>query len=223
MLITPEQTLEAYERWAPSYEPVPHNPLMRAEQCAMLKQWPHVSGGRALDLACGSGRYAKLLTWAGAATVIALDFSAGMLQRVSGGLKVRASMMSLPFVDQAFDVIVSGLAIGHASSIDRLMSECARVLDRRGILLYSDFHAQAAHAGLVRSFKDATGATCVIPHHAYDLDAQVEAATAAGMVIESTMELRAGIEIAEPFTGSEEFYRQWQGLPLALIVRARKR
>jgi hypothetical protein len=34
--------------------------------------------------------------------------------------------------------------------------------------------------------------------------------------------LRAGIEVCEPFTGSESFYREWHGLPLVLIVRARK-
>lgn len=215
-------TLAAYERWAPTYEAVPHNPLMRAEQHAMLAQWPQVAGRRALDLACGSGRYAQLLVESGAADVTALDLSAGMLQRVTGCWRVRASMMNLPFVNDAFDVVVSGLAVGHASSIERWMSEAARVLDSQGVLLYSDFHPQAARAGLVRSFKDESGATWTVPHNTYELGAQVEAAATAGLVIESTTELRAGIEIAESFTGSEDFYRRWQGLPLALIVRARR-
>ena len=215
-------TLEAYERWAPTYEAVPHNPLMRAEQQAMLAQWPPVAGRRALDLACGSGRYAKLLVETGAVPVTALDFSAGMLQRVTGCWRVRASMMSLPFIDNAFDVVVSGLAVGHASSIEGWMSEAARVLDSNGVLLYSDFHPQAARAGLVRSFKDETGATRTVPHNTYEVSAQVDVAARAGLVIESTTELRAGIEIAEPFTGSEEFYDRWQGLPLVLIVRARR-
>src|ERR1700734_1440712 len=39
---------EAYERWAPTYAPVPHNPLMSAEQQAMLAQWPELVGRRAL-------------------------------------------------------------------------------------------------------------------------------------------------------------------------------
>jgi malonyl-CoA O-methyltransferase len=215
-------TLAAYERWAPGYDAVPHNPLMRAEQHAMLAQWPTVAGRRALDLACGSGRYAKLLAETGAAVVTALDFSAGMLERVTGCSRVRASMMSLPFVDNAFDVIISGLAVGHASSIERWMSEAARVLDGNGVLLYSDFHPQAARVGLVRSFKDKNGVTCTVPHETYDVNTQIEAAADAGLVAENTTELRAGIEIAEPFTGSEEFYRQWSGLPLVLVVRARR-
>src|SRR5665213_1925655 len=88
-------TLEAYERWAPMYPPVAHNPLMRAEQRAMIQAWPSVAGLRVLDLACGSGRYSRLLHEANAAEIIALDFCAPMLQQVSAASRVCASMMRL--------------------------------------------------------------------------------------------------------------------------------
>jgi ubiquinone/menaquinone biosynthesis C-methylase UbiE len=217
-----QSTREAYERWAPTYSPVPHNPLMSAEQAAMLAQWPALLGRRALDLACGSGRYAQLLTQSRAAVVTALDFSTAMLQRVSNCQRVQASMMSLPFVSGAFDAIVSGLAIGHATDVQRWMSEVARVLDRDGVLLYSDFHPEAARAGLTRSFKDDKGVTCVVPHNSFALAVQTTAATQAGLIVESVTELCAGKEVCEPFSGSEDFYRRWHGLPLVLIVRARK-
>jgi len=215
-------TLEAYERWAPTYEPLAHNPLMRAEQQAMLDQWPEVAGRRALDLACGSGRYARLLRRSEAATVTALDFSPAMLGRVSNCQRVQASMMSLPFRNGAFDVIVSGLAVGHAPSLVRWMVEVARVLARDGALLYSDFHSEAARVGLTRSFKDERGCTYTVPHSSYEVDAQTEAAAAAGLQVESVTELRVGMEISEPFSGSDAFYRKWHGVPLVLIVRARK-
>jgi ubiquinone/menaquinone biosynthesis C-methylase UbiE len=195
---------------------------MSAEQAAMLAQWPAVFGRRALDLACGSGRYAKLLTQSCAATVTALDFSTAMLQRVSDCQRVQATMMSLPFVSGAFDAIVSGLAIGHATSVQRWMGEVTRVLDRNGVLLYSDFHPEAARAGLTRSFKDEQGVTCVVPHNSFAVETQTTAATQAGLVVESVTQLCAGKEVCEPFSGSEDFYRQWHGLPLVLIVRARK-
>jgi ubiquinone/menaquinone biosynthesis C-methylase UbiE len=215
-------TLEAYERWAPTYAPDPHNPLMRAEQSAMLALWPEVLGLRALDLACGSGRYVKWLTQAGAAEVTAVDFSWAMLKRVSGCRRVQASMTSLPFAPAVFDVVVSGLAVGHASSIQRWMGEVARVLDRGGVLLYSDFHPAAARAGLPRSFKDERGEQCVVPHNSYEVSVQKAAALEAGLQCEAVTELRVGIEITESFPGSESFYRQWHGLPLVLVVRARK-
>jgi ubiquinone/menaquinone biosynthesis C-methylase UbiE len=215
-------TLAAYERWAATYSPAPHNPLMRAEQQAMLGQWPWVAGRHALDLACGSGRYAKLLADAGAASVTALDFSAAMLRRVSDGQRVQASMMSLPFASGVFDIVVSGLAVGHASSLQQWMTEVARVLNHAGVLLYSDFHPQAARAGLPRSFKDEHGQRYTVPHNSYEVGAQTDAAAAAGLVVESVHELRVGMEVCEPFSGSESFYQQWHGLPLVLIVRARK-
>ena len=96
------ETLEAYEHWAPLYQPVAHNPLMRAEEAAMLREWPEVEGRRALDLACGTGRYARLLADSGAAHVAALDFSAGMLRRAACDARVRANMTQLPFAAQCF-------------------------------------------------------------------------------------------------------------------------
>ena len=90
------RTLEAYERWAPAYPPTAHNPLMRAEQETMLKMQPAVAGRRVLDLACGSGRYSRLLMEAQAGEVIAVDFCLPMLRQVSGAQRVCASMMDCP-------------------------------------------------------------------------------------------------------------------------------
>jgi ubiquinone/menaquinone biosynthesis C-methylase UbiE len=216
-------TLEAYERWAPTYAPAPHNPLMRAEQRAMLGRWPEVAGRRALDLACGTGRYAKLLAESQAAAVTALDFSAAMLRRVAGCQRVQASMMNLPFVNGAFEVIVSGLAVGHAPNLQRWMAEVSRVLEHRGVLLYSDFHPEAARAGFPRSFKDEQGRKYIVPHNSHAVSAQQAAATEADLLVESIEELRVGVELDEPFPGSESFYRQWHGLPFVLVVSARRR
>jgi malonyl-CoA O-methyltransferase len=216
------ETLAAYERWAPLYPPTAHNPLMRAEQQAMAAHWPPVAGKRALDLACGTGRYARLLTEAQAAQVVAMDFCVPMLRQVSADARVCGSMMQLPFAGQAFDVVISGLALGHAANVHSWMAEAARVLKSGGSLLYSDFHPEAARAGLTRSFKDEQNDTCTVPHRCYDVALQQEAAAAANLAIEVIHEVRVGIELKEPFPKSEEFYRRWDGLPIVLVVRARK-
>ncbi len=217
-----EATLEAYEHWAPLYDPVAHNPLMRAEQQAMLQEWPEVKGLRALDLACGTGRYATLLMESGAAHVAALDFSAAMLRRASCGSKVRANMTQLPFVNGAFDAVVSGLAIGHVVTLAAWMTEVARVLVAGGTVLYSDFHPDAAKAGLTRSFKDQSDRTRRVPHCCHEAAAQESAAAEAGLDVTAVREVRVGIELREPFPHSEGFYRQWHGLPIVLVVSARK-
>ena len=90
---------ELYECSAPLYPAEPHNPLMMAEQTAMLARMPPLAGVRALDLACGSGRYARYLSEGGAAQVVALDFSAAMLRRVARGNAVRGDLLTLPLRD----------------------------------------------------------------------------------------------------------------------------
>jgi malonyl-CoA O-methyltransferase len=214
-------TLEAYERWARVYPPVAHNPLMRAEQRLMLEVWPGIAGSRVLDLACGSGRYSRLLLEANASQVVALDFCVPMLQQVSTASRVCASMMQLPFRAGVFDSIVCGLALGHATDIRPWMTEVSRVLRPGGHFLYSDFHQEAARAGMTRSFKN-DEATWTVPHRVYDLACQQEAMASAGLRIESLKEVRVGVELTETFPGAEAIYRDWQGLPLVLVVRASK-
>ncbi len=214
------RTQELYERWAECYPPVAHNPLMRAEEAAMRRLWPSLAGRRVLDLACGSGRYARLLAQAGAATVLALDRSWGMLRQVDGAQAIQASMMRLPFAGGTFDAVICGLAVGHAPDLEAWMREAARVLVPRGVLAYSDFHPQAAAAGHLRSFRDAQGGTHSVPHHPHALQAHRHAAASVGLTIEAVEEVRAGIELCEAFPGSADFYRRRHGLPVVLAIRA---
>jgi malonyl-CoA O-methyltransferase len=216
------ETRAAYDRWAPLYPPTAHNPLMRAEQRAMTRHWPDVKGRRALDLACGSGRYSRLLADTCAADIVAMDFCMPMLSQVSAAARVCGDMMRLPFAQDSFDVVISGLALGHASGVHQWMAEVSRVLKPGGILLYSDFHSQAALMGLPRSFKDRNDETWAVPHQRHDLTSQKEAAAAANLTIEAVHEVRVGEELREPFARSDEFYRRWAGLPIVLVVRARK-
>jgi ubiquinone/menaquinone biosynthesis C-methylase UbiE len=216
------ETLAAYERWAPLYPPIAHNPLMRAEQQAMLRHWPDLTGRRALDLACGSGRYSHLLAETGAAQVVSADVCVPMLMQVQVGARVCASMMCLPFAAGTFDVVVSGLAVGHAPAVHPWMAEVARVLCKGGALVYSDFHPEAARAGLTRSFKDNDGLTCSVPHQRFSVASQLDAAKAAGLQIEAVHEVRVGMDLSEAFPHSEDFYDRWDGLPIILIVRASK-
>jgi malonyl-CoA O-methyltransferase len=215
-------TLEAYRRWAPLYPPEPHNALMRAEQRAMLEHWPDLAGRHALDLACGSGRYSKCLADSNAASIVAVDFCLPMVAQVQGALRVCAGMMQLPFASGAFEVVVSGLALGHADDIDAWMSEVARVLRAGGTLLYSDFHPEAARLGLARSFQGEDGCSYSVPHRLHEVAAQKAAAAAAGFTLEIVEEVRVGAHMREPSSKSQALIRRWEGLPIVLVVRARK-
>ena len=224
-LVSPDVHLAnvaAYDRWALSYPPVPHNALMRAEQRAMLALCPDVHGSNALDLACGTGRYARLLEERGAALVVATDLSSGMLAHACAPRRVRADMMQLPFADESFNIVVSGLAVGHAPHLEPWMREVARVLAPGGVLLYSDFHAEAARAGMTRSFVDARERKHTLVHCNYDLQAHRAAAEAAGLRLDAVHEVKVGDELRETFEGSDAFYGRWAGLPVVLVLRACK-
>lgn len=218
--------LDAYDTWAATYPPVPHNPLMRAEQQAMLDLWPRLldlEAASTLDLACGTGRYAQVLTQRGASRVVAMDLSEAMLRRLVNPSRVRADMMQLPFAASSFDLVVSGLAVGHAPRLESWMAEIARVLKPGGVLLYSDFHPEAAAAGMTRSFTDGRKRKHTLLHREYDLAAHEHAAMAVMLDIEATREPRVGVDMAEQFEGSADFYRSWHGVAIVLAIRARKR
>jgi malonyl-CoA O-methyltransferase len=220
--ISQAELIEAYDLWAESYAPAAHNPLMVAEERGMLELLPDVRRKVVLDLGCGTGRYSSIVLGRGAERAVALDLSSAMLARTTCGLRVRASMTELPLRNGAFDVIVSGLAVGHVGDLGRWMRESARVMKPDGVLLYSDFHPYAAAAGLERSFRGADGKQRSVPHAVHEIAAHHAAAKDCGLVIDTVMEIRAGIELQEPFEGSEEFYERWHGLPLVLVVRAKR-
>jgi malonyl-CoA O-methyltransferase len=220
---SPEVSLRAlYDQWAPRYPPDAHNPLMRTEQIAMLRLLPSVRDARALDLACGSGRYARLLIERGAKTVTALDFSMQMLAGAAVPDRICASMMDLPLQGSAFDIVVSGLAVGHTDDLGRWLSGAARVLRTGGRLLYSDFHPFAKQAGWQRTFRAADGGMRVLPFHAHEPEAHAAAGSTLGLKLETLEELRVGVELTEAFPGSAGFYRRWRGKPIVLVALLQK-
>src|SRR4029453_13508567 len=79
----------AYALWAASYPPHAHNPLMLAEERAMLALMPADLRGRAvLDAGCGSGGYVLPALQRGARRVLGVDLSAEMLDRASAELRI---------------------------------------------------------------------------------------------------------------------------------------
>jgi malonyl-CoA O-methyltransferase len=188
----------------------------------MVRYWPAVANRSALDLACGTGRYAQLLAASQAAEVVAVDFCMPMLKQVANATRVCANMMDLPFAADSFDVVISGLALAHAADICRFMAEIARVLRPGGTLLYSDFHPDGARAGLKRSFKDKDERTFQVAHNDYPVATQLAAAKAANLRVDIVHEIRVGDELCEPFENSDDFYGRWHGVPIVVIVRASK-
>ncbi|HJW07427.1 MAG TPA: methyltransferase domain-containing protein, partial [Rhodanobacter sp.] len=77
----------AYALWATSYPAHAHNPVMQAEERALLALMPaSLRGQTVLDAGCGSGRYMLHALRRGAARVTEVDLSSPMLKRAEAEL-----------------------------------------------------------------------------------------------------------------------------------------
>lgn len=98
-----------------------------------------------LDLGCGEGHIARHLLTNGAKNVVGIDPSSAQLENAvvrqqHGGKKNQAAYVRgvgevLPFCSASFDAIVCCLAIEHASDVDAVLTEAARVLKEDGCFL----------------------------------------------------------------------------------------
>jgi SAM-dependent methyltransferase len=199
---------EAYARLADGYLAEAHNPFMRLEETTMLGLLPDVTGKAALDVGCGTGRYLRILRERGAALTVGLDLSPEMLGKARGLAPLaRADLRALPIAAARFDLVTSGLAVGHVADLATALAEMARVLVPGGTLLYSDFHPSARLAGHARSFT-VGGRAFNVEHHLHLPDAHRAACGAAGLEIE---EMRDGVSATRP------------PFPAVLAIRARRR
>jgi demethylmenaquinone methyltransferase / 2-methoxy-6-polyprenyl-1,4-benzoquinol methylase len=93
-----------------------------------------VPGGRALDVACGTGDLAIELARrvAPSGEVTGADFSEAMLERArekSAGVRWEwANALELPYPDDGFDAVTVGFGARNFSDLDRGLAEMARVV-----------------------------------------------------------------------------------------------
>jgi demethylmenaquinone methyltransferase/2-methoxy-6-polyprenyl-1,4-benzoquinol methylase len=99
-------------------------------------------GARALDIACGSGKESLELLKLGA-SVVGLDFSAGMLElaaaRSPGPRYVRGNALALPFGDAEFDAATMVFGLRNLADPERGLAEMLRVLRPGGQAVVLEF------------------------------------------------------------------------------------
>ena len=181
---------EAYDEWAHEYPAEAHNPLMHAEEEAVIARLEGAPIARVLDAGGGTGRYTRILRAIGARTIISLDWSREMLTRQAGGAaRVCGDATRLPFADRAFDLVNASLMAGDISNLGGWLSEIARVLLPGGRVIYSDFHPAWHERGWRRTFQDRLGRTITLPYHPHSRDAHRQALAEAGLAMEGIDEV----------------------------------
>ena len=181
---------EAYELWAPEYPAEAHNPLMHAEEEAVIARLESAPMVRVLDAGAGTGRYTRILRALGARSVISLDWSREMLSRQAGdAARVCGDARRLPFADRAFNLVHASLMAGDIADLAGWLGEIARVLSPGGRVVYSDFHPAWHQRGWRRTFQDTLGRTIALPCHAHSHDDHRGALASAGLSAEAIDEV----------------------------------
>lgn len=180
---------EGYERWAPTYPPHPHNPVMQAEAAVVESIVRAAAGRRALDVGTGTGRNLAVLKATGAVFVTGIDLSAPMLSAGTDACpRVRGDAQRLPFASGSFDLVTSSLMCGDVPDLAAWIAEATRVLAPGGQLVYSDFHPSWAAVGWRRTFKGADGHLYELPFFPHGIDEHLELLAQHGMTLRAVRE-----------------------------------
>ena len=95
------------------------------------------AGAKVLDVGTGTGVAAQCARRAGAAVVVGLDLSQGMLVEArQGGLRapVRGRVPGLPFAGGVFDAVIASFVLNHVAAYAEALADMAQVLRRGGKL-----------------------------------------------------------------------------------------
>ena len=109
------------------------------EMPAMLNLLENVKGKKILDLGCGTGIYAKILTKKGA-IVKGFDISPAMIKiaKIANpnlDLKV-GSAYKIPF-NEKFDIVLASLVVHYLDDWNKMFKEVTRVLKSGGYFIFS--------------------------------------------------------------------------------------
>jgi malonyl-CoA O-methyltransferase len=219
----------AYALWAADYPAYAHNPVMRAEERAMLGLLPDdLHDAIVLDAGCGSGRYMRHALARGAARVHGVDLSPEMLARaVALSIEANAasrvellqgSLDALPLGEAVADLTLCGLAIGHLEQLEPALAELRRVTLPGGHIFISDVHPIGHALGWQRDFK--SGGHRYAARHTSHLYSDWNAACARlGLAIERVLEPM--LDPADIPPGAH-FDRRALDVPVALVFQLRR-
>lgn len=218
-----------YRAWARTYDE-PGNPLIAVDEPIVRRMFDALPAGDAVDVACGTGRFAALLAAAGH-RVTGVDSSPDMLAvarpKVPGARFVLGDARRLPVPGASADLVTCGLALPHLPALGPVFAEFARVLRPGGQVITSDIHWQSLYLGGIASAVTDGGAEERLPASRFRPSDYLAAALAAGLEVRECHEPSWP---PSPHAGGP-FLRTWaagavdatyENTPAAIIWRFRK-
>jgi SAM-dependent methyltransferase len=186
---------------------------------------PDIDGERILDAGCGTGIYTEWLLDQGA-EVVGVDVSEAMLDHAREAVGDRAEFHratlgeSLHFDDDAFDGVVSALAIDYVEDWERTFAEFARVLTPGGFVVFSVVHPldtldEAENYFEIERYVKEWSVD--VPCYRRPFDAMLDPVIESGFRIDEICEPQPTAEFAEK---RPERYEKESHNPVFLCVRA---
>ena len=182
---------EGYALWAASFD-TEANPLIDLDDHVMRPIVDRYPPGRAVDAACGTGRWAAYLAQRGH-VVHGVDESPEMLEVARAKLPnvqfSRADVRCLPVATASMDLVVCSLALTHLPGLDEPLREFARVLRPGGAALLSNIHHLSLPLGGVVQMVTSTGRPIRLPASLFLPTDYITAARGAGFELRSCAEV----------------------------------
>jgi len=206
-------------------------PDIDAEQPMMWELFDRLSAGRAVDVACGTGRHLARLVQLGH-EVVGVDQSAGMLEVVRKQMREArlclGAMGQLPVRSASTDLTVCSLALEHQPDPEPAIAELARVTRVGGRVLISDVHPFAILLDHQAQFERASGKRLLIRAYSHFHGRLLELFSRHGLLVEQCVEPTMG---PGPGLSGRACYRlvgdrvtaaAWSGLPIVVIWQLRR-
>lgn len=184
---------QGYAEWAKTYEATVYDEMdVRLLERLRAVAWREV--GRAVDLACGTGRAGVWLKAAGVGEIDGVDLTPEMLAVAeTKGVYRRlllGDMRATALAPQAYDLAVEILADEHVADLDPLYREAARLVAAGGWFVTVGYHPHFIMGGIPTHFDRAPGEPVAIETHVHLFSDHVRAARAAGW---SLIEMEEGL------------------------------
>jgi len=113
---------------------------------ALIKLIGSVRGKILLDMGCGFGDHAQILSRKGAKKIIGFDVSKELVRFAQERKIPRTEFgigdmdKKLPYKNSSFDMVYSGLAVHYVKNLKQLFKETRRVLRKGGMFCFSTQH-----------------------------------------------------------------------------------
>ena len=179
----------AYTRWADRYD-TDHNRTRDLDRSVTAEVLGARRFGMSIEAGCGTGKNTSLLAGI-SSSVLAMDFSAGMLDRAKD--RVREPHVTFCHTDLltawpcdtgVADLVSCNLVLEHVEELDWVCGEAARTLRPDGLFFICELHPFRQYLGTQANFVDNEGSPVVIRAYTHHLSDFIRSASGAGFTLD---------------------------------------